>query len=135
MTPAKSSRARCFGHGLSFTTFDYSPLTLSDAADGDAVKVTVDVTNIGHRTGSEVVQVYVQPLDTTVERPDRELKGFAKLTLAPGETTTATIDLDKRSFAYWDESTHAWQAPAGAYEILVGSSSRAIHQSSTWTCV
>ncbi len=123
----------CFGHGLSYTTFGYSPLTLTGDSGGNGVTVRVDVTNTGDRTGSEVVQLYVRPVDAAAKRPDRELKGFAKVTLAPGETTTVTIDLDERAFAFWDESTHAWQAPAGIYEILVGSSSRAIHQSTTWT--
>ena len=75
----------------------------------------------------------MRPLDAPVARPDRELKGFEKVSLEPGETTTVTLELDGRAFAYWDPDRHAWHAAAGTYEILVGSSSRAIHQSTAWT--
>jgi beta-glucosidase len=121
----------CFGHGLSYTSFAHTALTIAaDPADGAAagVLVSVDVTNTGERAGSEVVQVYVRHVGAEVERPDRELKGFAKVALEPGETATVTMALDPRAFAYWDTGLGAWHAPAGAYEILVGSSSRAIHQ-------
>ena len=80
-----------------------------------------------------MVQVYVRPLDSPVARPDRELKAFEKVSLTPGETTRVTLDLDGRSFAHWDPDRHAWHAAAGTYEILVGSSSRTIHQSAAWT--
>ncbi len=138
----------CFGHGLSYTTFSYSGLTVSSEDDGSgggsgegpggsgegpgrgsAAVVSVEVSNTGERAGSEVVQVYVRHLDAPVDRPDRELKGFEKVTLDPGESTTVTITLDERAFAFWDTEAHDWNAPAGTYEILVGSSSRAIHQS------
>jgi beta-glucosidase len=95
--------------------------------------VWVDVTNTGDRRGREVVHLYVRPADAAAPRPDRELKAFAKVTLDPGETTTVTLELDERAFAYWDTQRHAWHAPSGAYEILVGSSSRAIHQTAGWT--
>ena len=131
----------CFGHGLSYTTVAYSDLRVAggDESDGgpvggsDIVTVTVDVTNTGDRTGSEVIQLYVRPLDAPVARPDRELKGFEKVTLAPGETATVDLTLDERAFAHWDESAGAWHAAPGAYELLVGSSSRTIHQTATWT--
>ena len=129
----------CFGHGLSYTTFAYSPLTMAaggsdDGDDDTVVRVSVAVTNTGDRPGREVVQVYVRDVDATVPRPDRELKAFEKVALDPGETTTVTVALDRRSFSYWDTQRHGWHAPAGAYEILVGSSSRAIHQTTAWTC-
>ncbi len=120
----------CFGHGLSYTTFAYTPLSVVDGPTGP--RVSVEVTNTGHRAGTEVVQVYVRPLDAPVTRPDRELKAFAKVALAPGESTTATLALDQRSFAHWDPDRHAWHAAPGRYEILVGSSSRAIHQRAVW---
>ena len=90
--------------------------------------VSVDVTNTGTRSGSEVVQVYVRSIDAVVPMPDRQLKAFEKVSLEPGETTTVTVALDQRAFAYWDTERHAWRASPGAHEILVGSSSRAIHQ-------
>ena len=83
--------------------------------------------------GSEVVQVYVRQLDGVDSRPDRELKAFEKVTLDPGETATVTVALDERAFAYWDAARHDWHVAAGDYEILVGSSSRAIHRTATWT--
>ena len=101
--------------------------------------VSVDVTNSGARTGSEVVQVYVRHIDAEVERPDRELKAFEKITLEPGASATVTVALDERAFAYWDVALGAWHAPAGTYDVLVGSSSRDIRQSvqlsrpSAWT--
>ena len=116
----------CFGHGLSYTTFAYSALTVVE--DGTGAVVSLEVTNTGERSGSEVVQVYVRHVDAPVERPDRELKGFEKVTLDPGERTTVTVSLDERAFAYWDAELHDWNAPAGAYEILVGSSSRDIRR-------
>ncbi|MET0902346.1 MAG: glycoside hydrolase family 3 C-terminal domain-containing protein [Acidimicrobiales bacterium] len=119
----------CFGHGLSYTTFSFSSLVV--AGEGAGATVSVDVTNTGDRRGSEVVQVYVRPLNAPVARPDRELKGFEKVTLDSGETTTVTVALDQRAFAHWDTSTSSWCCAPGAYEILVGSSSRAIHQSAT----
>jgi beta-glucosidase len=123
----------CFGHGLSYTTFAHSPLVVaSDPAIGGAV-VSVDVTNTGDRAGSEVVQVYVRHVDADVDRPDRELKGFEKVSLAPGETMTVTVPLDERAFAHWDPAAHDWRVPPATYEILVGSSSRSIHRTATWS--
>ncbi len=123
----------CFGHGLSYTTFAYSSLAIvaGQFQDGDgapAVLVSVDVTNTGARSGSEVVQVYLRSLDAAVPMPDRQLKAFEKVSLDPGETTTVTIALDPRSFAYWETERRSWHVPPGAHDILVGSSSRAIHQ-------
>ena len=106
------------------------------ADDGDeatVVRVSVDVTNTGDRPGREVVQVYVRAVDGPVPRPDRELKGFEKVALTPGETTTVTVALDRRAFAYWDTGHQSWHAALGAYEILGGSSSRAIRRTATWT--
>ena len=124
----------CFGHGLSYTTFAYSSLSVAvdvvHEVDGDAplAVVSVDVTNTGTRSGSEVVQVYVRSHDPVVPVPDRQLEAFEKVSLEPGETTTVTCALQPRAFAYWDTKHHEWRASADSYEILVGSSSRAIHQ-------
>ncbi|WP_130837715.1 glycoside hydrolase family 3 C-terminal domain-containing protein [Lachnoclostridium sp. Marseille-P6806] len=117
-----------FGHGLSYTSFRIGApvLSASDIRDTDTVRVTVEVTNTGTVFGREVVQLYVRDLTGTEIRPDKELKGFAKIALAPGETGTVSMELDKRSFAFYSEEIGDWYAPTGEYEILVGNSSRNI---------
>ncbi len=119
-----------FGHGLSYTTFSFSDATVDGETDADAddfaLTVSIEVTNTGNRAGSEVVQVYVRDLESSVVRPDKELKGFAKVALEPGESETVTIEFDKRAFAFWDTASHNWQVEAGDFEILVGASSRDI---------
>jgi beta-glucosidase len=115
----------CFGHGLSYTTFEY--LAPAVEVDGHTARITVDVTNSGERPGREVVQVYVRDLAAPRPRPDRELRAFQKVALDPGRTAGVTIDLDERAFAHWDAELHEWRVAPGDYEILIGSSSRAIH--------
>jgi beta-glucosidase len=104
-----------------------------DGDDATVVRVSVDVTNTCDRPGREVVQVYVRAVDAPVVRPDRELEAFEKVALDPGETTTVTVALDRRAFAYWDTERQGWHVAPGSYEILVGSSSRSIHQTAAWT--
>jgi beta-glucosidase len=118
-----------FGHGLSYTTFRYDHARTSETtfADVDGVTVTVDVTNTGGCAGSEVVQVYVRDVEATVQRPGKELRGFAKVRLEPGETRAVDVRLDPRAFSFWDPRRQRWVAEAGAFEILIGSSSAAIH--------
>ena len=121
----------CFGHGLSYTTFGYSSLSVAgdELDDGSpAAVVSVDVTNTGARSGTEVVQAYVRSIDAVVPMAECQLAAFEKVRLEPGETTTVTLTLDGRAFAYWDTECHGWRAASDSYEILVGSSSRAIHQ-------
>ncbi len=84
------------------------------------------MTNTGDRAGSEVVQVYVHDAAASVDRPDQELKQFAKVSLTPGETRRVELTLDDRAFAFWDVSRHQWRVEPGEFEIRVGSSSRAI---------
>ena len=98
-----------FGHGLSYTTFRYDDARTSATtfADVDGVTVTVDVTNTGDRAGSEVVQVYVRDVEASVQRPEKELRGFAKVRLEPGETRAVDVRLDPRAFAFWDPRRHA----------------------------
>jgi beta-glucosidase len=113
-----------FGHGLSYTSFDMHDLSVSPGLPG-YVTATAQVTNTGTRSGSEVVQVYVErPSDPAVPQPPRQLAGFAKVTLAPGETKQVTVRLVPRAFAYWDSSSHGWVVPDGTYRIVVGNSSR-----------
>ena len=117
-----------FGYGLSYTTFAYSNLRLDKKTmkDTEELTVSVDVTNTGDRTGKEVVQLYVADKDSTVIRPVKELRDFAKIELAPGETKTVTFTLGKRAFAYYDVQIHDWQVETGEFEILIGASSRDI---------
>lgn len=109
-----------FGYGLSYTSFAYSDLTV----EGRTVQVTV--TNTGDRAGAEVVQLYIAPPQTGLYRPLRELKGFARVELAPGESRTVTFALDDRSFAVWADG---WKIPAGTYTVQVGASSEDIRLS------
>lgn len=117
-----------FGHGLSYTTFDYSNMRLSSEKmkDHETVKVMVDVTNAGNTAGKEVIQLYVSALDGTVIRPDKELKEFAKIDLQPKETKTVEFELGKRAFSYWNTTIHDWHVETGDFEILIGKSSRNI---------
>jgi beta-glucosidase len=139
-----------FGHGLSYTSFDLGEPTLSTAThlSGGTVTVSVPVTNVGSRRGSEVVQCYIAPASARLARPPKELKAFGKVSLDPGETAAVELVLDDRAFAYWDPGqddwdevqdfvpemfnflsppvprrTRGWQVDAGSYEILIGRSS------------
>jgi beta-glucosidase len=114
-----------FGHGLSYGTFTYGAPEVVETAEGRAV--VVEITNAASRSGTEVVQVYVRPHAGKVSRPDRELAGFAKATLAAGERRAVSVQLSERAFAYWDVSAGDWRIEPGPYTLLVGSSSRAIH--------
>ena len=124
-----------FGHGLSYTTFDYTNLALTtDAlAPEGQLAATVDVTNTGQREGQDVVQLYVRDPQARLMRPPKELKGFARVSLKPGETSTVTLQLDMRSLAYFDDALAAWVADAGRFEVLVGRSARDIRASATFT--
>lgn len=117
-----------FGYGLSYTTFAYSNLRLDkkEMKDTDTVTVSVDVTNTGDRTGKEIVQLYVADRESTVIRPEKELRDFAKVELAPGETKTVSFTLGKRAFAYYNTTIHDWHVETGDFDILIGRSSRDI---------
>jgi beta-glucosidase len=118
-----------FGYGLSYTSFAYDDLQLSAAAisPDDQLTVSINITNTGQRAGKEVVQLYVQDVVASVARPPKELKGFAKVALEPGQSKRVTLTLDRQSLAYWDDLRHAWVAEAGEFRVLVGSSSADIH--------
>ncbi len=113
-----------FGHGLSYTRFSYGPLRVVAGEGATLATVEVDVTNAGERGGAEVVQLYVQDEAASVVRPPRELKAFAKVTLAPGETKTVSLPLTQRSLAFYSVERRAWVAEAGAFALYAGSSSR-----------
>lgn len=117
-----------FGFGLSYTQFAYRNLRLSAPrlTDRETLTVTVEVTNTGKVYGKEVVQLYVADRESTAIRPVRELKGFQKVALAPGETKSVTFTLDKRAFAYWNTALHDWHVETGAFGIQIGTSSRDI---------
>jgi beta-glucosidase len=113
-----------FGYGLSYTTFTYGGLAVTPGTTADGnVRVSFDVTNAGTRAGADVAQVYVGDAHAQVPRPPKELKGFAKVSLRPGETRRVTVELDRRSFSYYDVKTKQWRADPGVFEILVGRSS------------
>jgi beta-glucosidase len=117
-----------FGHGLSYTTFEYSQLKLNKykILDTDTVQVSVQVKNTGKRSGKEIVQLYVRDVESSVIRPAKELKGFAKVSLEPGEETTVMFTLDKRSFAYYNTDLKDWHVETGEFEVLIGKSSKDI---------
>ena len=117
--------AFCFGHGLSYTQFSYSGLTIR-AEKTKEVKLTFTIRNTGKRIGAEVAQVYVAPIAPKVDRPDKELKTYAKVELAPGKSRKVSLTLHEESFAYFDPDLHAFTADAGDYEILVGASAEDI---------
>ncbi len=110
-----------FGHGLGYSGFSYSGLTVTRV--GERWNVTVTVKNVGKRAGSEVVQVYVHDVVSTAYRPVKELKAFAKTRLESGASTKVTVSLDRRAFALWDLAAHGWRVEAGDFDILVGTSS------------
>lgn len=117
-----------FGHGLSYTTFDYRNLKLNSSRikDTDELTVSVDVINTGKREGKEVIQLYVADKESTVIRPVKELRDFDKVDLKPGETKTVTFTLGKRAFAYYNTQIHDWHVESGDFTIMIGRSSRDI---------
>jgi beta-glucosidase len=124
-----------FGHGLSYTTFTYENLRVKLQGDLPAprVEVTFDVVNTGKRAGAEIAQVYVANPSGAVERPRQELRGFARVELAPGERRSIRIELGPRAFSYYDTNLENWVAPPGEYGIRVGSSSRLVRFAETFT--
>ncbi|MDH6676416.1 beta-glucosidase [Rhodococcus sp. LBL1] len=124
-----------FGHGLSYTTFVWTELEIAEVENDDASEqrfdVSVRITNTGDRPGSEVVQVYVRDVESTVFRPEQELAGFAKLFLVAGESRRVTVQVDRRAFAFWDTTIDDWSIESGDFEIRVGASSRDVRLSAT----
>ncbi len=123
-----------FGYGLSYTAFEYSnPQVPKAFTDKEGLIVQVDVTNTGDVPGKEAVQVYVHDCESALARPPKELKGFAKVELEPGQTKTVSISLDFRSFAYYHPQYHTWVTEDGDFDILFGASSADIRQSARTT--
>ena len=124
-----------FGFGLSYTIFSYSSLHLSARQIGpdETLQVSIDITNTGQRAGKEIVQVYIRDEQANLQRPEKELKAFAKVQLEPGERKTVMLSLGRDALAYYDDLAHEWVAEAGEFEVLVGASSQDIRASATFT--
>ncbi len=124
-----------FGYGLSYTTFEYADLKLDKDAysPGEAITASVRVTNTGSKAGQEVVQLYVRDVESRLARPEKELKAFAKVALAPGEAQSLTLTLDERALSFYDDAQARWTVEAGEFEVLVGASSRDIRCKATFT--
>jgi beta-glucosidase len=119
-----------FGYGLSYTTFEYSDLKVDKTfmTDQETVNVSISVTNTGDRYGKEAIQLYIADHESSVARPEKELKAFKKVSLAPGETKEVTFTLDKRAFAYYEVQLHDFYVESGEFTIMVGSSSKDIRK-------
>ncbi len=117
-----------FGHGLSYAEFEYSNIKIdkSKITDNDTVDVSIDVWNVGRYAGKEVVQLYVSDKECKVSRPLKELKGFQKVYLEPGQSKTVTFTLDKRAFAYYNVAIHDFYVESGDFTIMIGASSQDI---------
>jgi beta-glucosidase len=117
-----------FGHGLSYTRFNYSDLRVSpeQIPVTGQVMVRVDVENTGKRAGDEVVQLYVHEVECSVKRPGKELRGFERVALRPGQKKTIAFTLAGEKLSFWDVKTHGFVVEPGAFDVLVGSSSQDI---------
>ncbi|MBO5903137.1 MAG: glycoside hydrolase family 3 C-terminal domain-containing protein [Tidjanibacter sp.] len=124
-----------FGHGLSYTTFEYGEATIDKSSMNakGSVTVTIPVTNTGNRTGKEVVQLYIADKEASVMRPEKELKGFAKVELEPGQTKEVSFVIDAEALSFFDDKKHEWVAEQGEFEALVGAASDDIKSSVTFT--
>lgn len=124
-----------FGHGLSYTTFEYANVRADrkSLSKSGRIKVSVDVTNTGDRAGKEIVQLYIGDRESTLPRPVKELKGFDKVSLEPGETKTVTFEITPEALQYYDDTKGAWTAEAGVFDALVGAASDDIRGSVEFT--
>lgn len=114
----------CFGHGLSYTTFEYGKVTAEGRQMGPdgTITVSVPVKNTGSRAGAEIVQLYVSDLKSSLPRPVKELKGFRKITLQPGQEQTVSFTIDRKALSFYDDTKQDWVAEPGTFEALVGAS-------------
>lgn len=122
-----------FGHGLSYTTFSLSSLTLRPDEQSDEVSIRCTLMNTGSRAGAEVIQVYVAPVSPPIRRPAKELKGMMKRSLEAGESADVRITINGlRATSFWHEQSDSWCSHAGIYEVLVGTSSAGAHLSTPY---
>lgn len=114
-----------FGHGLSYTTFKYGKPNIDQKKmqQNDILTVTVPITNTGKREGSEIVQLYISDLESSLPRPIKELKGFKKIKLVPGETKFVEFKIDKKALSFFDDTRHEWVAESGKFEVIIAASS------------
>ena len=126
-----------FGHGLSYTTFKLGKAVADKKTmtSDETISFTVSVTNTGKRAGAEVVQLYISDLKTSLPRPVKELKGFQKVFLEPGETKDVTITINKDALSFYDDATNAWKAEAGDFEALIGTAADCIKQRAAFKLV
>ena len=124
-----------FGHGLSYTTFEYGEASINRKSmrEGGRVTITVPVTNTGSRAGKEIVQLYIADKEASVMRPEKELKGFAKVELAAGETKSVKFEIEKEALSFFDDKQHCWVAEPGEFEALIGAASDDIRTSVIFT--
>lgn len=124
-----------FGHGLSYTTFEYGEVSINRKSmrEGGSVTITVPVTNTGSRAGKEIVQLYIADKEASVMRPEKELKGFAKVELAAGETKSVKFEIEKEALSFFDDKQHCWVAEPGEFEALIGAASDDIRTSVSFT--
>ena len=120
-----------FGYGLSYTTFAYKNLSVTPPSADQPAEVHFEVTNTGSRPGAEVAQVYMADRHSSLPRPKKELKGFTKVSLAPGETRQVTMKLDRRAFAYYDVKKHDWKVEPGDFDVYVARSAAQIELTGT----
>jgi beta-glucosidase len=112
-----------FGHGMSYTTFDYSDLGIAGTIPAGSLTITAEIRNTGTRAGDEVVQLYVRDVEASVKRPKKQLMGFERISLAPGETRKVSFTLSPERLAFWDQKRNAWVVEPGSFEVMVGGSS------------
>ena len=113
-----------FGYGMSYTSFTYENIACEDRMEREGrILVTVQVRNSGSRAGKEIVQLYVSDTQSSIERPEKELKAFSKVALEPGESKTIMLELDRRSFSFWDTKSHGWKLEKGEFVLRAGGSS------------
>lgn len=124
-----------FGHGLSYTDFKYGEMTLSKntISEGETITISIPVTNTGSKQGKEIVQLYVSDKESSVPRPVKELKGFKKVDLQPGETCRVEFRLDTDALAFFNADSHKWETEPGEFEISIGASSSDIRSRKTFT--
>lgn len=124
-----------FGYGLSYTTFEYGDMKLSKSSmtENGTIKVTIPVTNTGKHAGKEVVELYISDTESSLLRPEKELKGFEKIALEPGQTANVEFTINADMLKYFDDAKHDWVAEKGEFKALVGASSRDIRSTAAFT--